>query len=290
MSDLPSLAQFLRSRRERLAPAQVGLKAGGRRRTPGLRREEVATLAGVSIDYLVRLEQGRDTHPSPEVLAALADALQLDGDEARYLFGLAAHASSPHLEQFCPAPPVLDAEVPSTIGILLDQLHPIAAFVVGPLGDVVASNGAWRSLVAPVGLSDLSNLVRHHFLHPEASMVFPDWDAAADAHVVRLRTAHAQLATEPALISLLTHLLEVPAFAERWAAHPVSQAPVAGLRLRHPEVGELRLSSETMDLVGRSQQFVTWLPADEATSAALGRALDIEEPASPAHLRVVGGD
>lgn len=198
----------------------MGLKSGGRRRTPGLRREEVATLAGVSIDYLVRLEQGRDTNPSAEVLGALAAALQLDGDEARHMVALAAHGAGPHVERFCPSTPALDAAVPPAIRLLLDQIHPTPAFVLGPIGDVVASNSAWRTLVEPLGLLDVPNVVRHAFTHPQARATYARWDEAADAHVARLGA---------------------------------------------------------------------WIPADDATTAALARALDTDGPVSPAHLRVVGG-
>jgi transcriptional regulator with XRE-family HTH domain len=288
VSDLPALAQFLRSRRERLAPEQVGLRPGGRRRTPGLRREEVATLAGVSIDYLVRLEQGRDTNPSADVLAALAGALQLDPEESRHLLGLASFGASPHLGQFCPAPPVLGAEVAPTVEVLLAQLQPIPAVVLGALGDVVASNEAWRTLVAPMGLLEMPNVVRHFFLHPHAATTYPDWEALVDVHVARLAAAHRQLESHPAFVALLDELLQVPRFAERWAAHPVSQAHPARLRLRHPDVGELRMSHETLEVTGRDQQLVTLIPADEASERGLGVVLAGEHPVSPAHLRVVG--
>jgi transcriptional regulator with XRE-family HTH domain len=282
------LAQFLRSRRERLSPAEAGVRVTGRRRTPGLRREEVATLAGVSIDYLVRLEQGRDTSPSAEVVAALADALQLDGDETRHLLALAARSASPHLEQFCPATPRLDAGVPPTVQVILDQLDPTPAFVVGPLGDVVASNATWRAVATPLGLVELPNLVRHPFLHPDARTIYPQWDRTADAQVARLRTAHRQLEQEPAFQEALAELLLVPDFAERWAAHPVTSELRGPARLHHPESGELRLAIEVLRLVDDDQELITWLPADDATAEALRRLVATEAPSSPARLRVVG--
>lgn len=285
---MPPLAEFLRSRRERLTPAEVGLTSNGRRRTPGLRREELATLAGVSIDYLVRLEQGRDTNPSPEILGALAHALQLDGDETRYLLGLAARGASPHLEQFCPAAPVLDTAVSPTVERLVQQLDPTPAFVVGPLGDVVAANPAWTALMAPQGMGERPNLARFHFLHPQARTLFPDWGAVADEQVVRLRVAHRQLETEPYFVELLDELLGAPEFAERWAAHPVSHPRSSRLRLQLPELDEMRLIAEVMDLNGHDQQLVAWLPADDASDAVLGHALGVARAVSPAHLRVVG--
>lgn len=288
MPDLPPLAQFLRSRREHLSPADAGVKATGRRRTPGLRREEVATLAGVSIDYLIRLEQGRDTNPSPDVLAALADALQLDRDDRVHLMGLAARSASPHLEQFCPAPPALDAEVPATVQLLLDQLDATPAFVVGPLGDVLASNLAYRTLVGPLGLLDVPNLVRHVFLHPSAPAVYDDWGGTADSQVARLRAAHRRLEDDPAVVALLTELGAVPAFADRWSAHPVSREEHGPKVLHHPDAGELHLAYEALGLAAHDQQLIVWLPADGATARALDGLLAAEHPVSPAQLRVVG--
>lgn len=288
MSDLPPLAQFLRSRREHLTPEQAGLRVSGRRRTPGLRREEVATLAGVSIDYLIRLEQGRDTNPSPEVLAALADALQLDGDESRHLLGLAARSASPQLEQFCPATPRLDADVPPTVQLVLDRLDPTPAFVIGPLGDVIASNAAWRTIVEPLGLLELPNLVRHLFLHPDARTIYPDWDHTADAQVARFRTAHRQLEKEPAFQAVLAELLAVPEFAERWDAHPVTPKRRGSGRLHHPDAGDLHLTFEVLRLADDDQELVTWLPNDDATADAIERLVAVDRPVSPAQLRVVG--
>ena len=136
-----TVAEFLRARREQLQPADVGLPDNGRRRTPGLRREEVATLAGVSIDYLVRLEQGRDTKPSPSVIAALADALRLDDEQRRQLYTLAMISQSAEL---CPAPRPLARAVAPTVTALLERLGPTPAFVVGPANDVLAWNDAWE--------------------------------------------------------------------------------------------------------------------------------------------------
>jgi transcriptional regulator with XRE-family HTH domain len=288
VTDVSPLAEFLRSRRERLTPAEVGLKPTGRRRTPGLRREELATLAGVSIDYLIRLEQGRDSNPSPEILGALATALQLDGDETRHLLGLASLGTSPHLEQFCPSAPVLDPAVSPTVERLVQQLDPTPAFVVGPLGDVVSANHAWTTLMGPQGMAQGHNLARFLFLHPEALTLFPDWGSVADGEVVRLRLAQGQLGAEPVFLELLEELLGVPDFAERWSAHSVSHSKSSRLRLQLPELDEMRLIAEVMELDGHDQQLVAWFAADEASDAVLAHALGAERAGSPAHLRVVG--
>ena len=145
------LGEYLRARREQLQPADVGLPTSGRRRTPGLRREEVATLAGVSIDYLVRLEQGRDVNPSAGVLAGLAAALRLDDDERMHLFKLAAISGSSEL---CPAARAVAVDIPPSIRQLLERLDPTPAFVLGAAGDVLAANRAWETIVRPLGMLD----------------------------------------------------------------------------------------------------------------------------------------
>src|SRR3954453_10311190 len=140
---MTTVAEFLRARRDQLKPSDVGLPDSGRRRAPGLRREEVATLAGVSIDYLVRLEQGRDTKPSPSVIAALANALRLDDDQRRQLYTLAMISQS---EELCPAPRPLAREVAPTVRALLKGLGTTPAFVAGPATDALAWNDACEQL------------------------------------------------------------------------------------------------------------------------------------------------
>src|SRR4051812_2117806 len=145
---MTTVAEFLRARRDQLQPSDVGLPDNGRRRSPGLRREEVAALAGVSIDYLVRLEQGRDTRPSPSVIAALADALRLDDDQRRQLYTLAMVSQTSEL---CPAARPLPRVVAPTVLALLKGLGTTPAFVSGPANDVLAWNDAWEHLVRPLG-------------------------------------------------------------------------------------------------------------------------------------------
>jgi transcriptional regulator with XRE-family HTH domain len=285
MAEVPTLAEFLRARRERLTPAEVGLPDSGRRRTPGLRREEVAALAGVSIDYLVRLEQGRDTHPSTSVLLALAEALRLTEEERNHLVRLSHIASSPEL---CPTVGPLQTVVEPRVQLLLDRMGPTPAFAKNPMFDVVALNATWEALVRPLGLLDgpgVPNLVRYTFLHPAAPGTFPDWAAMADGEVAALRANEPRLSLDARFGELLAELGEVPAFAERWSAHHVAAKAAHTKRVVHPVVGELRVDLEVMDLAGADgQQIVVWLPADEATDDAIRRAT-VGEPA----LRVVGG-
>jgi transcriptional regulator with XRE-family HTH domain len=282
-----TLAEFLRARREQLQPADVGLVDTGRRRTPGLRREEVATLAGVSIDYLVRLEQGRDTHPSGAVVAALADALLLDEDQRRQLQTLAMIG---HSQELCPGPRPLVRSVAPTVHTLLDRLGPTPAFVVGPAGDVLAWNPAWARIAAGLGLLDdeQPNLARHVFLHPDAGAVYPDRDVVADEQVSRLREASTHWSGDDSVVALIEELGSSPDFASRWRTFSRAEKRRGSLRLRHPALGPLVVDYEVLLLADDADEhrLVTWLPADEATTAAFAGVEDA--PTSPAQLRVIG--
>jgi len=284
-----TLAEFLRARRDQLQPADMGLPANGRRRTPGLRREEVATLAGVSIDYLVRLEQGRDTRPSPSVIAALADALRLD-DEQRRQFGMLAMVSE--RASLCPAARPLARAVAPTVTALLERMGPTPAFVAGPINDVLAWNRSWEQLVRPLGMLDgaVPNLARHVFLHPSAPTVYPDWIAAADEQVSRLRAATECAGDDEIFATLMDELRTAPGFVERWSIVPTTEKRRGTQRINHPHIGALRLNYEVLllpdDVAG--QRLVTWLPADDATTNALARIGETAVPTSPAHLRVLG--
>jgi transcriptional regulator with XRE-family HTH domain len=287
---MSELAEFLRARREGITPAEVGLPDSGRRRTPGLRREEVATLAGVSVDYLVRLEQGRDTHPSTEVLGALAATLRLTDVEKHHMAILAAKAGGAGL---CPSEQAVETEVPATVRALLDRLDTTPSFVIGPYGDVLAWTSAWESLVGPLGLldDDPPNMARFVFLHPSAPSVFPDWDGAADTQVSQLRSASVRRHENERLVALLAELQDLPEFASRWSAHQVAEKRRGEKALKHPEAGDLLVAFEVMALGDDGdQRLVTWLPADARTEAAFNELNETAAPSSPARLRVVGAD
>jgi transcriptional regulator with XRE-family HTH domain len=287
VSDPSALADFLRGRRQALQPADVGLPDSGRRRTPGLRREEVATLAGVSIDYLVRLEQGRDVHPSASVLAALAQALRLSEEERSHLAQLALRDQNSEL---CPTASPLRHDVAPTVRQILDNLAPTPAFAAGPANDVLAWNQAWEEIVTPLGMldGDEPNLARWVFADPSARTVLPDWSIAADEQVSRLRAAELQWGADEHFMALFDELHQVPEFATRWSAHTVSETRRGVLRVVHPTAGELRVAYDVLVLPDGDQRLITWLPADEATAASLRGLLAGAAPASPAHLRVVG--
>jgi len=287
VTERSDLASFLRARREQLHPADVGLRDSGSRRTPGLRREEVATLAGVSVDYLMRLEQGRDLKPSGSVIAALASALQLSDSERMHLGRLAAISRAPEM---CPGTSALVFEVAPTVRTLLDRLQGVPAFVLGPANDVLAWNPTWETLVEPMALLDERppNLVRYIFTNPKARSVFVNWTQSADEQVSRLREASLRWGEDAHYVGLVDALMAEPEFATRWSAHGVAEKHRGTKRLAHPEFGELRVSFEVLHLLDDGEQrLVTWLPADEASAAAIDRAVAGAVPVSPAQLRVV---
>jgi transcriptional regulator with XRE-family HTH domain len=283
-----SVAEYLRARREQLQPADVGLPDSGRRRTPGLRREEVATLAGISIDYLVRLEQGRDTRPSASVIAALADALRLDDDQHRQLSMLARVSESAVL---CPAAGPLTRVVAPTVRALLERLGTTPTFVVGPANDVLAANRAWGHLVRPLGMLESAepNLARYVFLHRDARTVYPDWTVAADDQVSRLRAASVRWGDNERFSKLLDELRTAPDFAERWSKFATTERRRGTTRMVHPDFGRLRINYEVLlPAEVDEQRLITWLPADDSTTDAFASLGDTVAPTSPAQLHVLG--
>lgn len=289
MANESELGAFLRSRREQLRPADVGLPDTGRRRTPGLRREEVAALAGVSIDYLVRLEQGRDRNPSPSVVSALADALRLDPDERAHLSVLALCEGSAGLCGFGEGEAV-DEVSPGALA-LLDRLDPTPALVVNPWYDVLARNEAWERVVGPCGMLEdpVPNLARYTFLDPRATTTYADWSAAADVQVGALRDAHPRWRVQERFELLVRELCTSPEFERRWRAHDVVRKRRGSKALVHPAAGLLRIEYEVLHLDEETdQRLIVWLPQDEATDDAFRRLrFPPGEPGS-SHLRVVG--
>jgi transcriptional regulator with XRE-family HTH domain len=263
------LGKFLRARRERLRPADVGLPASSRRRTPGLRREEVAVLAGVSVEYLTRLEQGRDLKPSGAVVHALAQALRLSDDERTYVATLSMAGSA---RELCPTATTMVERVAPNVQAIIDALEPMPAFLVGPASYVLAGNDAWRTLVEPLGILDdeRPNLAAWVFTEPRSRTVLSEWARVADEQVSQLRAASLRWGQDPAFAVLLERLGAEPEFARRWSAHSITEFHRGMTLLRHPEVGELRLRFETLQLPNDGdQRLTTWHPADEASEAAL---------------------
>lgn len=271
---MSELGDYLRGRREAITPARVGLPGGPRRRTPGLRRAELATLAGVSIEYLTRLEQGRDRHPSAQVLGALADALRLDVDERFHLHLLAKDPAGP----ICSGRATPVNEVRPTVRALLERMEPAPAFVVNRLGDIVAHTEGYRRLAGPLGLLDGTRPNLHSFLFtdPRARVVYPDWERRADESAAALRfEARGGDPHTRELLDWLSVAAGAP-FIERLDRPPALARGTGVDRLTHPEAGELRLAYETLDLPAADyQRLVVYLPADEATATALDTITEV---------------
>ncbi|MFI5499337.1 helix-turn-helix transcriptional regulator [Nocardia asteroides] len=271
MSD-NELGLFLRTRREAVTPAEVGLPAGPRRRTPGLRRAEVAMLAGVSVEYLIRLEQGRDRHPSAPVLSALAETLRLSPRERVHLHQLTKGSSGFSCGAAENGP---NRTVRPTIRAILDQLDPAPAAITNRFTEVLACTAGYRTLMTPSGLfeqGEPANLARFVFTHPGARELYPDWDDAADKLVASLKQG--PFRADPlvaALVDELTVTAGAP-FTERLASLP-GLPPSGGInRIRHPEAGTLRLAYESLELsLDDDQSLYVLLPADEASATALDR-------------------
>jgi transcriptional regulator with XRE-family HTH domain len=229
---MPSeLGDFLRTRRAKVGPEDIGLVPGGARRVTGLRREEVALAAGVSVDYYRRLEQGRELRPSPEVLAALSSILQLSEPEQQYVYSLAGVAR--RLDEQASTRPV-----PPELLALMDSWEEAGAMVLDPLLDIVVLNSRAAELFC--GFSETANLLEMVFLDPEGRRFYVDWEAAAEGTVANLR-ASADFSHTPAR---LTELLETlnsgsPEFADYWSRHDVQPKTHETKLLHHPIRGRL---------------------------------------------------
>lgn len=285
MPEPSELATFLRSRRERVSPESVGLPKGTRRRTPGLRREELAMLAGISVDYLVRLEQGRERNPSQSVLASLALALRLEESERLHL-GRLGSLSLRH-PGLCPT--VATGAVDDGTLAVLDGMTRSPAYVVDGNTQLLAWNDAYQLLMAPTGLLDASppHLLRYTFLDERSRTVFADWDVVAHEQVGNLRQVHIACSEEPAIKELVDELSAASEpFARLWSTHDVTQRTRGEQNLVHPVVGRLNLNFEVLILPDSPlRRLVVYVPADAAATAALGHLGDVDR----APLRLVGG-
>ncbi|MGW2887756.1 helix-turn-helix transcriptional regulator [Streptomyces griseoruber] len=244
------LGRFLRARRTRTAPEQVGLTAGaGLRRTPGLRREELATLTGIGVDYYVRLERGKETRPGPSVVDALARALRLDNAEHQHLRELAARAA-----RYAPEPPPVPSRtVRPHLRLLLEAMRPNPAYIVSRSMDLLAFNPGGLALYA--GLADWPesrrNLARYFFLHPAARELLPDWDIQVRACIALLRALAGIAPAAPDLTTLVGELvLKSPDFAKLWERYDVTGRKATHKTFHHPQVGAVTLAAQPMELDG----------------------------------------
>jgi transcriptional regulator with XRE-family HTH domain len=242
------LGRYLRARRARVTPAEAGLPVGtGLRRTPGLRREELATLAGVSVDYYTRLERGRETNPSPAVIDALARALRLTGDGHERLHELAELASGRLTEPH----PTADDTVRSSTLRMLEALAPLPAYVVSRHSYMLAANAPGKALLP--GLWDWPaerrNLTRYLFLHPVGRVLYQPWEATVVTSVAHLRAVGGTDPDSPQLASLVGELLlKSPEFVRIWERYDVCERGGGTKSFDHPKVGAMTLTYEVMTL------------------------------------------
>ncbi|MBO2456588.1 helix-turn-helix transcriptional regulator [Actinomadura violacea] len=259
-----ALGDYLRARRARLNPTDVGLPTGpGLRRTPGLRREEIAALAGVSIDYYIRLEQGKETNPGPAVLDALARALRLDAEEQDHLLALANQAAGRVPPSPVPDPPVVRTGVLR----LLERLRPCPAYVLSRTSDMLAANPEGLALFAGMDEwpPERRNTIRYVFLHPAAHDVLDDWDKAAATSAAQLRSLTATDPHDPALTALIDELTAAsPEFARIWQRHDVQARRGDRKTFHHPRVGTLTLDFEVLHL-DADRQRISVYQADPGT-------------------------
>jgi transcriptional regulator with XRE-family HTH domain len=260
------IGEYLSARRELVSPEDVGLPDAGRRRVPGLRRSEVALLAGVSADYYVRLEQGRDQHPSEQVLDALARALQLDDDAAAHLHSLARPAA--RRRRRTPRP----ERVPVGIEQLINSWRETPAYVQGRYMDVLAAN-AMATALAPYYVPG-ENIVRAAFLDPRVRDRYADWEAVTEVTAAGLRALVGPDVDDPRLNELVGELsVRSERFRQLWARHDARPKRSGTTRLDHPEVGPLELSVEKLEIPDTDRQTIVVYHAVPGSASAQALAL-----------------
>ncbi|MDG4766523.1 helix-turn-helix transcriptional regulator [Solwaraspora sp. WMMD406] len=254
------LADFLRRRRGAIRPVEVGIADGPRRRTTGLRREEVAMLAGMSVDYVVRLEQGRSSQPSPQLLGALSRALRLSDDERDHLFHLAGHQ-----------PPPADGTARlARAGLvrMLDRLRDTPALVLSDLGEVLAQNRASVLLTGDQTghHGDRRYLVFRWFTDPESRATHPqrEWEHQSRQLVADLRATAGRRSGDPMVTGLVGRLRSASAdFRRLWDDHEVAVRRADRKTVVHPQVGSLLLDCETLVTPDQRQLLLVLTPADD---------------------------
>ncbi|MGN7222429.1 helix-turn-helix transcriptional regulator [Curtobacterium flaccumfaciens] len=248
MDNQAEVSEFLRTRRARITPEQAGIIGGGRRRVPGLRRDEVAMLAGMSVDYYAKMERGHLAGVSAEVLDALARALQLDEAETEHLHDLARGAGPAPIRRRTRTP---DAAVRPSLQRFLDTVTGTPTWVRNRQMDIVATNPLARALFAPLfdGPSGRGNNARFTFFDPAAHIFYPDWEAGASSIVATLRSDAGRNPHDKDLTNLIGELVtRSDDFRVRWATHDVRYHRTGTKRIHHPEVGDLEFAYEAFDL------------------------------------------
>ncbi|WP_148613129.1 helix-turn-helix transcriptional regulator [Nocardioides rubriscoriae] len=260
-----ALGSFLKARRSLTRPDEVGVVSGARRRVAGLRREEVAALAGISADYYVRLEQGRGHRPSPQVLDALARALQLDGPTRAHLHRL---ASATGTGATATTTRVRAEQVPLGVMHLLETLDAsVSAFVQGRFMDVLVANRTATAL-SPA-FAPGSNLLEAAFLDPAIRDLYDDWDVVAREAVAGLRASVGARRDDPRLEELVERVsARSPEFARLWARHDVLPKVGGARRVTHPRAGAMDLLHEKLAITGTSGLLLVIHHAEPGTASA----------------------
>jgi transcriptional regulator with XRE-family HTH domain len=270
------LADFLRTRRSQVGPAEVGLPSAGRRRTPGLRREEVSHLSGVSLTWYTWLEQGRDINVSKQVLSAIARTLRLNRAETAHLAALAGHG--PNIQE-------MQSEVeqaPESLNRLLQAMTPNPAYTISPMWNVVAWNAAYEALFVDIGTlpPEEHNLLWMVFTVPSVRELVVDWEAEAQRLLAQFRAEAGPLLGDDSYKSLVDRLLDAsPEFRTWWSRHDVAQFSSRRREFSHPLVGRFVLDHHKLVLADHPElRIIVYTPTDEETSEhALAHLLDVAE-------------
>lgn len=254
------LGDYLRARRAQVSPDAAGIRAHGSRRVPGLRREEVATLAGMSADYYVRLEQGRERNPSAQVIDALSDVLRLEEDARLHLFRIAG--LTPGTRRGV-APERVDPQLLR----LMDQWPDTPAIVAGRAYDVLAANRLAHALFD--GFRHGSNLLAKIFLDPDARVFYPDWQRVAEYSVAGFRLLHGRSPSDPRIAEVLRSLTAGSEdFAALWQRHDAREKRPEAKRFHHPEVGDLTLHLNAFEVKSAPGQELIVYHAEPGSASA----------------------
>ncbi|MEU6230065.1 helix-turn-helix transcriptional regulator [Streptomyces sp. NPDC047042] len=259
------LGDFIRTKRDSIQPESLGLPDRGRRRSPGLRRQDLAVRAGISVEYLTRIEQGRDRNPSVAVVNALADALSLSSSERDHLRYLSKITGGECTAR--PRPEPASRHVRAAVLRTLHLLEPGIAVVSNRLGDILAHTSAYDAVMRGSGLLDAEapNLTRYVFTDPRARTFFADWDDVADEQAFDMWLAPSVENSEWFRAELAP--LAGPDLTWRLNRHIVPQR--GALRLSHPTGPQLRLVRETLELPAEAQQLTVFLPEDDQTAQSV---------------------
>ncbi|MFE2540961.1 helix-turn-helix transcriptional regulator [Actinacidiphila glaucinigra] len=272
-----ALGSFLRARRELIKPEDVGLATGGRRRVAGLRREELAMLAGISTDYYLRLEQGRDRNPSAQIIDALAGALMLDDEGAAYLRALAA--SPPRRRRQRRRTDRVAVGIDQLVRLHLDM----PSFVHDRYMNVLSANPLAEALSPCYRVG--TNLLRTTFLNPEVRELYEDWDRTAHSLVASVRALTSPDLDDPQLAELVGELsIKSDDFRRLWARHDVRARTSGTAHLLHPQIGPVSLNFQKLEITGADRQIIVIYHVPPGSEAAERLALLANITATTEHL------